>query len=149
MALMGEFRMSATIPWLQTRVEKYRGDSYTKITSLLKQQITYITYYRPASKFPLPLFPIFSPPQKVIKLGLICCVRPSSRRIGNAKYQIFLLSTKLPKAKRLTSMIQDYSIKMNILYVIIQCLNLPKKPWLLTIGGMPLWITSSTTEIPE
>ena len=35
------------LPWLQTRVEKYRGDSYTKITPLLKQWLLYDSLSKP------------------------------------------------------------------------------------------------------
>lgn len=40
-------------------------------------------------------------------------------------------------------------VSANVSYMIVRCHKLPKKPWPLTIGGMPLWITSDATETPE
>lgn len=44
---------------------------------------------------------------------------------------------------------EAYEVSINVSYMILQCHKLPKKPWPLTIGGMPLWITNSATETPE
>lgn len=44
---------------------------------------------------------------------------------------------------------ETYEVSVNVSYMIVRCHNLPKKPWPLTIGGMPLWITSDATETPE
>lgn len=41
---------------------------------------------------------------------------------------------------------EAYEVSVNFLYMIVWSLNLPKKPWSLARGGMPLWNTNSTTE---
>ena len=83
-------------------------------------------------------------------------VLPVSRHILLEGYLLIKDKTRPPRVpsneeiKLICEMFHEtYEVSVNVSYLIIRCHKLPKKPWPLTIGGMPLWITSDATETPE
>lgn len=83
-------------------------------------------------------------------------VLPASRHILLEDYPLIKDKTGPPRVpsneeiKLVSEMFPEtYEVSVNVSYMIIRCHKLPKKPWPLTIGGMPLWITSDATETPE
>ncbi len=41
-----------------------------------------------------------------------------------------------------------FEVSLNAPFLIIRCHSLPPKPWPLTIGGIPIWLTDSATGTP-
>lgn len=83
-------------------------------------------------------------------------VLPASRHILLEGYPLIKDKTSRPRVssneeiKLVSEMFHEtYEVSVNVSYMIVRCHKLPKKPWPLTIGGMPLWITSDATETPE
>lgn len=41
-----------------------------------------------------------------------------------------------------------FEVSINATYMIVRCRALPQRPWPITLGGIPLWITDSETDTP-
>lgn len=100
--------------------------------------------------------PVTAAMAETMTAALGVSVLPASRHILPDGYPLIKDKTGPPRVpsneelKLVGQMFHEaYEVSVNVSYMIVRCHILPKKPWPLTIGGMPLWITSDATETPE